>query len=67
MLLKTMGENNINSFPDDKEELIFTTLCCDDLSMDQLREFVIKHGENIPPTRAAFKAIWDKIRSGGKS
>lgn len=67
MFLEGMRKNNVNSFPDDKEELIFTTLCCDDLSSDQLREFVRKHGKYTPPTRAAFDALWTRLRSGGES
>ena len=52
MFLEAMRENDVNSFPDEKEELIFTTLCCDDLSRGQLID---------------FNALWTKLRSGGES
>lgn len=67
MLLKAMRENNVNSFPDDKDELIFATLCCDNLSMEKMNEFVLRHGQHIEMNRATFKELWAKIRSGGKS
>jgi len=67
MFLEAMRENDVNSFSDEKEELIFTTLCCDDLSRGQLRDFVVKHGKYTPPTREAFNALWTKLRSGGES
>lgn len=67
MFLEAMRENDINSFPDDKDDLIFTTLCCDDLSRDQLSEFVNEHGRYVPLTRATFNALWAKLRSGGES
>lgn len=67
ILLKAMRDNNINSFPNDKEELIFTTLCCDDLSMEKINEFVLSHGQTIELNEATFKELWAKMRSGGRS
>ena len=67
MFLKAMSDCDIFSFPADKEDLIFTILCCDDVIPETMKNIVVTHGENIPPGEDSFRTFRTRSRTPPKS